>query len=115
MAITGEDVTIAANVANNGGEEGTYIAELKLNGETVDAKEVTLAAGQSQQVRFTLSGIDYGQYEVEVAGLSGEFTVSQSIDWWSIFGIILAVGLITWAVIWGRKRWKKRAQPAQSE
>jgi len=115
VAITGEDLTITANVANNGGEEGTYIAELKLNGETVDSKEVTLDPGQSQQVRFTLSGMDYGQYEVEVAGLSGEFTVSRTIDWLSIFGIILGVGLIIWAVIWGRKRWKKRPQPAQSE
>ena len=115
VAITGNAVTITANVANNGGQEGTYIAELKLNGETVDAKEVTLAAGQSQQVSFTLYGMDYGQYEVEVAGLSGEFTVSQSIDWLSIFGIIVAIGLITWAAIWGRRRWKKAAQPAQSE
>jgi len=115
VGVAGEDVTITANVANNGGQEGTYIAELKLNGETIDAKEVTLAAGQSQQVTFTLSGMDYGQYQVEVAGLSGEFTVSRSIDWLSIFGIIVAIGLITWAAIWGRRRWKKRAQPAQSE
>jgi len=115
VGVTGGDVTITANVVNNGGEEGTYIAELKLNGETIDTKEVTLGPGQSQQVRFTLSGIDYGQYQVEVAGLSGEFTVSRSIDWLSIFGIIVAIGLITWAVIWGRRRWKKPAQPAQSE
>ncbi|MBA7504696.1 hypothetical protein ES706_03350 [subsurface metagenome] len=114
VGVTGENVTITANVANNGGQEGTYIAELKLNGETVDAKEVTLAAGQSQQVTFTLSGMDYGQYEVEVAGLSGEFTVSRSIDWWSIFDIIAAVGLITWGAIWWRRR-RKPAQPAQSE
>jgi len=117
VGVTGENVTITANVANNGGQEGTYIAELKLNGETVDAKEVTLAAGQSQQVTFTLSGMDYGQYEVEVAGLSGEFTVSRSIDWWSIFDIIAAVGLITWGAIWWRRRRKpaQPAQPAQSE
>ncbi|MEE9529316.1 MAG: CARDB domain-containing protein, partial [Dehalococcoidia bacterium] len=114
VGVTGNDVTITANVANNGGQEGTYIAELKLNGETIDAKEVTLAAGQSQQVTFTLSRMDYGQYEVEVAGLSGEFTVARIIDWWAIFGIILAVGLITWGVIrWIRRR--KPAQPAESE
>jgi len=109
VGVTGEDVTITANVANNGGQEGTYTAELKLNGKTVDTKEVTLAAGQSQQVSFTVSGMDYGQYEVEVAGLSGEFTVSRSINWWLIIGIILAVGLITWAAIWWRKRRKKAA------
>jgi len=111
VAITGEDVTITANVVNNGGEEGTYIAELKLNGETIDTKEVTLATGQSQQVRFTLSGMRHGQYAVEVAGLNGEFTVSRTINWLSILGIILGVGLITWAVIWGRKR-RKTASPA---
>ena len=110
VGVTGEDVTITANVANNGGQEGTYTAELKLNGKTVDTKEVTLAAGQSQQVSFTVSGMDYGQYEVEVAGLSGEFTVSRSINWWLIIGIILAVGLITWASIWWRKRRQKAAQ-----
>jgi hypothetical protein len=113
VAVTGENVTITGSVANNGGQEGTYIAELKLNGETVEAKEVTLGPGQSQQVRFTLSGMDYGQYEVEVAGLSGEFTVSRSIDWWSIFDIIAAVGLITWGAIWWRRRRTKPAQPAQ--
>jgi len=112
VAVTGENVTITGSVANNGGQEGTYIAELKLNGETIEAKEVALAAGQSRQVSFTLSGMDYGQYEVEVAGLSGEFTVSRSIDGWSIFDIIAAVGLITWGAIWWRRR-RKPAQPAQ--
>ncbi|MCK4403383.1 MAG: hypothetical protein KAV98_06410, partial [Dehalococcoidia bacterium] len=101
---TGESVTITANVANDGGQEGTYIVELKINRETVDAKEVTLGAGQSQRVSFTLSGMDYGRYEVEVAGLSGEFTASRIINWWLIIGIIAAIGLITWGVIRGRRR-----------
>jgi uncharacterized repeat protein (TIGR01451 family) len=107
---TGKDATITANVANDGEREGTYIVELKINGETVDAKEVTLDAGQSQQVSFTLSGMDYGQYEVEVAELSGEFDIFRSINWWLIIGIIAAVGLITWGVIWGRSRRKKAVE-----
>ncbi len=117
VAVTGENVTITANVANNGGQEGTYTAELKLNGEIVEAKEVTLGPGQNRQVSFTLSGRDYGQYEVEVAGLSGEFTVSRTIDGWSIFDIIAGVGLITWGAIWGIRRRKptQPAQPAQGE
>ncbi len=117
VAVTGENVTITANVANNGGQDGTYTAELKLNGETVEAKEVTLGPGQNRQVSFTLSGRDYGQYEVEVAGLSGEFTVSRTIDGWSIFDIIAGVGLITWGAIWGIRRRKptQPAQPAQGE
>jgi hypothetical protein len=113
VAATGEDVTITADVANDGGQEGTYTVELRINGETVDTTEVTLGAGQSQQVSFTLSGMDYGQYEVEVAELSGEFSVSQSINWWLIIGIIVGVGLITWGAIWGTRRRSRKA--AQSE
>jgi hypothetical protein len=107
---TGESVTIAANIANDGGQEGTYTVVLKLNGETVDTKTVTLGAGQSQRVSFTRSGLDYGQYEVEVAGLSGEFATSRTINWWLIIGIIVAIGLITWGVVWGRRRRRRAAQ-----
>jgi hypothetical protein len=103
---TGETVTITANVANDGGQSGTYTVELKLNGETVDTKIVTLGAGQSQQVSFTRSGLDDGQYQVNVAGLSGSFTASRTITWWLIIVIIAAIGLIIWGVVWGRRRRK---------
>jgi hypothetical protein len=101
---TGQTVTIAANIANDGGQSGTYTVVLKLNGQTVDTKTVTLAAGQSKQVSFTQSGLDYGEYVVEVAGLSGTFTASRTVNWWLIIGIIVAIGLIVWGVVWGRRR-----------
>jgi hypothetical protein len=107
---TGESVTITANVANDGGQADTYTVELKLNGETVDTKTVTVGAGRSQPVSFTVSELDYGQYEVEVAGLSGEFTASRTITWWLILIIIIAVGLIIWGVVWGRRRRRARQQ-----
>jgi hypothetical protein len=107
---TGESVTITANVANDGWQEGTYTVELKLNGETVDTKMVTVGAGQSKPVSFTRAGLDYGQYEVEVAGLSGEFTTSRTITWWLILVIIAAIGLIIWGVVWGRRRRRRAAQ-----
>jgi uncharacterized repeat protein (TIGR01451 family) len=109
---TGESVTITANVANDGGQGDTYTAELKLNGETVDTKTVTLNAGQSKQVSFTVSELDYGQYEVDVAGLSGELIVSRTIAWWLILVIIVAVGLIIWGVVWGTRRRRKAQQEA---
>ena len=107
---TGESVTITANVANDGWQEGTYTVELKLNGVTVDTKMVTVGAGQSKPVSFTRAGLDYGQYEVEVAGLSGEFTTSRTITWWLILVIIAAIGLIIWGVVWGRRRRRARQQ-----
>jgi hypothetical protein len=101
----GESVTITANVINDGWQEGTFAVGLKLNGETVETETVMLGAGTSQQVSFTpLSGLDYGQYEVEVAGLPGEFTVSRTITWWIIVLVIAAIGLIIWGVVWRRRR-----------
>jgi hypothetical protein len=107
---TGETVTITANIANDGGQEGTYSVALKLNGQTVDTKTVTIGAGQSKQVSFTRSGLDYGQYDLNVAGLTGEFAVSRTVTWWLIILIIAAIGLIIWGVVWGRRRRRKAAQ-----
>ena len=107
---TGESVTITANVANDGGQGGTYTVELKLNGETVDTEIVTVGAGRSKQVSFTVSGLDYGQYEVEITGLSGEFTASRTITWWLIILMIVGIGLIIWGVVWGRSRRRARQQ-----
>jgi hypothetical protein len=105
---TGESVTITANVVNDGGQGGTYIVELKLNGEAVDTKILTLGAGQSQQVSFTVSGLGDGPYEVEVAGLNGEFTASRTITWWLIIGLIIWVIVILAVLVWGIRR-KRRA------
>jgi hypothetical protein len=112
VTTTGETVTITANIANDGGQEGTYDVILKLNGQTVDTKTVTVGAGQSKQVSFTQSGLGYGQYEVEVAGLTGEFTASRAITWWLIILIIVVVGLIMWGIIWDRRRRRKTQQEA---
>jgi len=106
---TGESATVTAIIANDGGQEGTYTVELRIDGQTVDTRDVTLGVGQSQQVSFASSGMDYGRHEVEVAELSGEFTASRTINWWlvgGIIGIIVAVGLITWGVIRSRRRRK---------
>jgi hypothetical protein len=108
---TGQTVTITANVFNDGYQQGTFTATLKLNGQTVDTKTITLGAGQSTQVTFIESGLAYGQYDVEVAGLTGEFTASRTITWWLIAVIVVALGLIIWGIAWGRRR--RRAHQAQ--
>ena len=108
---TGQTVTITANVFNDGYQQGTFTATLKLNGQIVDTKTITLGAGQSTQVKFTESGLAYGQYDVEVAGLTGQFTASRTVTWWLIAVIVVALGLIIWGIVWGRRR--HRAHQAQ--
>jgi hypothetical protein len=85
---------------------GEYNLELKLDGTTESTKQVTIAAGASQTVNFTITGDAAGKHQVEVAGLNGEFEVTPAakpsqINWWLIGGItgiilVLAIGLILW-------------------
>jgi len=89
-----------------GEETSTYIVELKINGQTIDSKLVTLGGGQSETVSFTLTEAEPGQYEVTVSGLSGSFTVVKPGNWW-IFIIIAAAVIILGGLGW---RFRKRSQ-----
>ncbi len=108
---TGETVTISVNVTNDGEEEGTYLVELMINGQIAKDAEVTLGAGQSEEVTFAVSAAEPGQYEVVVSGLSGEFTVVGAINWWLWGSIIAAVILFAAWLFWYRRR-RMRAEPA---
>lgn len=73
----GDKVTITAEVINTGGTGGSYTVELKINGATEATQEVTLAAGASQVVSFTLSKDTPGTYKVTLGVLAGDFVVAE--------------------------------------
>jgi hypothetical protein len=76
----GEEVTISINVANTGGETGNYNAVLYINEVVEDSQSVSLAAGTSKDVIFTVSKSQAGVYDVSVAGQNGQFEVVGG-DW----------------------------------
>jgi len=71
----GETVTIAVLVANTGGEAGSYQVNLVINDLVEATKEVTVRAGLSKEVTFSVTKEEAGSYTVSVDGLSGSFTV----------------------------------------
>jgi len=71
----GESVAITVLVANTGGESGSYTVVLKIDGVKEAEETVTVAAGESQDVSFSLTRDEPGTYSVAVDGLSGSFTV----------------------------------------
>ena len=75
----GESVTISATVTNSGGSSGSYTAILKINGGQVETKSITLNAGESQVVSFTVVKESTGTYTVELGGLAGTFTITDTI------------------------------------
>jgi hypothetical protein len=99
-----QQVTISVNVANTGGTSGDYTVELKVDGIVKSSKQITLGAGASQIVSFTIAEDAIGKYQIEIAGLTGEFIVGElpsKINWWLIGGIIAAVilALAIWMLV----------------
>ena len=66
--IEGDTVKTTATVENSGDLEGTYEAELEIDGQTVDSQSVTLDGGESTTVSFDRSFSDAGSYDVSVSG-----------------------------------------------
>ena len=75
--IAGESVTISFDVANSGGTTGTHTVTLKVNGNELATKSLTLDPEQSQRVTFTAKTESGGTYTVEVNGLKGAFTATE--------------------------------------
>lgn len=108
-----ESVTITVSVANTGGSEGSYAVVLKINGVKEVEKSVTVDAGATKSVSFSVAKAETGSYSVTVDGLSGSFTVvapavvppptevpeevpaPTPIAWW----VWLIVGIVAVAII----------------
>ncbi len=115
-----EKVNISVSVANTGNLNGSYIVVLNINGVKEAEQSVTVAAGSSQTVSFSVAKEKAGSYSVTVDGLSGSFTVvapttpttpttppttpttpTPSFNWLLVGGIIAAVivvGLIVFFI-----------------
>jgi hypothetical protein len=93
----GTAVTIAVAVQNTGGVRGSTLVELKINGVTENTETVTLDAGASETVTFTVSRSAEGSYAVSIGSLTGGFTVvapeppPPSIPWAAILGAVVIV------------------------
>jgi hypothetical protein len=114
-----QKVAVSVNVANTGEKNGDYSLELTVDGAVKSTTQVTVAAGSSQTVNFTLTADSVGKHQVEVAGLVGEFEVkaalTSNINWWligSIAGIVMVLAI--WSILgwtWFKER-KKNAKPS---
>ncbi|MCK4458178.1 MAG: hypothetical protein KAU52_00425, partial [Methanosarcinales archaeon] len=88
--------TITTNVTNVGDIEGIYRAELVIddgNGTVTNAgsQNVTLAAGETETVKFTYKIADAGTYTVQIGGESGEIVVTASESKTALVAVILFI------------------------
>ena len=112
----GDTVTISVRVANRGGQEGTYLVELKIDGVVVETERVTLAAGAGETVTFTTSEDMGGIYTVDIDDLSASFTVVKPeieeddvrTNWaltGGIIGGVVVIAIVVGILLWRRRRY----------
>jgi len=122
----GEEVTIGLLVSNSGNATGKYKVNLKINGVVEATKEITLKAGASQKVTFTVAKNVAGSYSVAVNGLSGSFAVTEPevptlpppdeappevkpFNWPLVGGIIAAVVVVAGLLVFFEVRRRRAA------
>jgi len=69
----GEGVTIGTLITNTGNLAGSYKVILRIDNVVMDTREVTLEAGASKVLTFTIAKNVAGTYEVTIDSLSGTF------------------------------------------
>ncbi len=76
--MSGEQVTITVTVTNEGNVSGTYTVVLKISGVVEASNDITLDAGESGDVSFTVVRTINGYYSVTIGGLSDSFVVTTT-------------------------------------
>jgi uncharacterized membrane protein len=76
-AKAGEEVTVSVKVTNVGGQSGSYVVPLTVNQTVEETKTVTLQGGASTTATFKIIKQTPGTYNIEIAGLTDKFTVSE--------------------------------------
>jgi hypothetical protein len=74
---TGEKVVITARIANVGGTQGSYTAELKVDGVTNQTEKIIIPAGTDYMLVFNISRDLPGTYIVALGDLTGQFVVKE--------------------------------------
>jgi len=74
---SGEKVIITAKIANVGGTQGSYTAELKVDGITNQTEKIIIPAGTDYMLVFKISRDLPGTYTVALGDLTGQFVVKE--------------------------------------
>jgi len=121
-------VSVSAVVSNDGDLAGSYEVVLRVGGEVVETRLVTLDGGQSEAVSFTVSRQTPGLYSVAVNGVYGSFTILEEevealsttqplaarltqpggINGWLVLTIFAVIVILLLALLWFIKRYQRK-------
>jgi hypothetical protein len=109
---TTEKATVKVTITNKGNLAGTSIAVLKIDNIIIQAKNLVLAAGESQDAVFTVTKDTAGIYKIDVNGQSGTLTIKAAPskapflfkNWWILAVIVIVVALVTVIMVTSRRK-----------
>lgn len=78
--VADETLALAVDVSNTGGVGGDYDLSLSVDGETVERRNGTVAAGEATTERFERAFAEPGEYEVRVGSQTLTVVVSEPAD-----------------------------------
>ncbi|MBN1643880.1 MAG: hypothetical protein JW856_03590 [Dehalococcoidales bacterium] len=102
----GTPVTVSLTVTNSGETAGKYFLLLKVNNTLETTKQLSLNAGESQQVSFEITKKIAGSYEISIGSNTAGFVVESKPLFSSplfIIGIIAAVLIVFFLYLLMRK------------
>ena len=73
----GNNIVISAKIANVGGTQGSYTAELKIDGTTIETEQLTISAGTDYTLTFKMCECLPGTYIVTLGDLASQFVVKE--------------------------------------
>jgi hypothetical protein len=104
----GTSVNIQLKITNTGNVNGNDTVVLMINNKTVSTQDAILPGGDSTVITFSTYENSPGNYNVEVAGLKGNFTVSKNIIlsllWPVSVGVFLLAAALTLIFLLTRHR-----------
>ena len=77
VVVSGESTTVTATVENIGDEKGTYRAILRVDGKNAVVHLVTIEAGETVEVDFTLMREIGPSVLIEMGGISKSLTIRE--------------------------------------
>ncbi|PTD94072.1 hypothetical protein C9439_04435 [archaeon SCG-AAA382B04] len=86
----GEITQVTVQVTNTGGEEGTYRANLTVNGEIKETQALSISLGETRAIGFDLEIQEPGEYIVKVGEETAELIIEQKESDISITNVSLS-------------------------
>ncbi|MDO8578833.1 MAG: hypothetical protein Q7R50_06620 [Dehalococcoidales bacterium] len=111
QARPGQTIAIIVEIANDGATAGTYEMHLIIDGVVRAVKDVSMEPNSISTLTFEVADLAPGKHQVSVAGVTGEFRITDAvvsvpgtpIDWSlvdiTVAGLLVSGLLITFLVI----------------